>query len=107
MSPGEVRRGEVWLADIPNDKLRPVLVMTRNSVLPRLSTILVAPVTTRVRNIPTEVTLGLRHGLSRDCVANFDNLVPLPKEALVRRLGQLDRTELSEACIAARFSIGC
>ncbi|HUS23017.1 MAG TPA: type II toxin-antitoxin system PemK/MazF family toxin [Aeromicrobium sp.] len=101
------RRGEVWLADVPGDKRRPVVVLTRDAVLPRLSTILVAPVTTRRRGIPTEVRLGAKHGLSRECVANFDNILPLPKRVLARRLGRLGRKELGESCAAARFAINC
>ena len=101
------RRGDVWLADVPGDKRRPVVVLTRNSVLGRLSTVLVAPVTTRIRDIPTEVSLGSAHGLSRPCVANFDNIVPLPKRALVRRVGALGRDELIAVCRAARFAIDC
>ncbi len=103
----EPQRGEVWLADIPGDKRRPVVVLTRNSVLPRLTTILVAPVTTRVRDIPTEVPLGHSHGLPRECVANFDNITPLQKSKLVTQVGQLDATELAKACAAARFAIDC
>ncbi|MHB1711237.1 MAG: type II toxin-antitoxin system PemK/MazF family toxin [Acidimicrobiales bacterium] len=99
-----VRRGEVWYADIPGDKRRPVVVLTRESVLPRLSTILVAPVTTRIRSIPTEVPVS---GLRRACVANLDNITPLPKETLVERAGQLSRDELTALCSAARFAIGC
>ncbi len=101
------RRGDVWLADVPGDKRRPVLVLTRDSVLPRLTTILVAPITTRVRQIPTEVRLGRSHGLDRDCVANFDNITPLPKRALVRRVGGLGQRDLAAACASARFAISC
>ncbi|HVW31493.1 MAG TPA: type II toxin-antitoxin system PemK/MazF family toxin [Acidimicrobiia bacterium] len=97
----------MWLADVPGDKRRPIVVLTRNSVLPRLTTILVAPVTTRVREIPTEVLLGPDHGLPRPCVANFDNIAPLPKRVLVRKVGALTRDELVSACRAARFAIDC
>ena len=100
-------RGEVWFADVPGDKRRPVVVLTRNSVLPRLTTILVAPVTTRVREIPTEVLLGPPHGLARQCVANFDNILPLPKDKLVQRVGRLDAPDLRRVCAAARFAIQC
>ena len=79
-------RGDVWFADVPGDKRRPVVVLTRSSVLPRLTTILVAPVTTRVREIPTELLLGPDQGLARRCVANFDNILPLPKDVLVQRV---------------------
>ena len=114
MTPGDgapdvtsARRGDIWLADIPGDKRRPVVVLTRNSVLAGLTTILVAPVTTRVRDIPTEVPLGPAHGLSRPCVANFDNIAPLPKRVLVRRVGLLAGEELATVCRAARFAIDC
>jgi mRNA interferase MazF len=100
-------RGDIWFADVPGDKRRPVVVMTRNSVLPRLTTILVAPVTTRVRGIPTEVPLGAAQGLPRPCVANFDNILPLPKVLLVQHVGRLSSTELQRACQAARFAIQC
>jgi mRNA interferase MazF len=100
-------RGDVWFADVPGDKRRPVVVLTRTSVLPRLTTILVAPVTTRVRQIPTEVPLGPAQGLARECVANFDNILPLPKETLVERVGRLRAPELRRACAAARFAIQC
>ena len=103
----EPRRGDVWFADVPGDKRRPVVVMTRDSVLPRLATILVAPVTSRRRRIPTEVRLGHAHGLPRDCVANFDNITPLPKSRLVQHVGRLTRDELARACAAARFAIDC
>jgi mRNA interferase MazF len=107
VSPAEPRRGEVWFADVPGDKRRPVVVLTRDSVLPRLSTILVAPVTTQERSIPTEVRLGRAHGLPRDCVANFDNITPIAKRVLAQRVGRLTGEELGQACSAARFAIGC
>jgi mRNA interferase MazF len=100
-------RGDVWFADVPGDKRRPVVVLTRSSVLPRLGTILVAPVTTRVRDIPTEIPLGPAQGLTRRCVANFDNILPLPKERLVQRVGRLGAPDLGRVCAAARFAIQC
>ncbi len=101
------QRGDVWFADVPGDKRRPVVVLTRTSVLSRLTTILVAPVTTRVREIPTEVPLGPAHGLTRQCVANFDNILPLPKEKLLQHVGRLGGSEMRRACAAARFAIQC
>jgi mRNA interferase MazF len=100
-------RGDVWFAEVPGDKRRPVVVLTRSSVLPRLTTVLVAPVTSRVRGIPTELPLGSAHGLSRECVANFDNIVPLRKDALVQRVGRLGGSDLRRMCAAARFAIQC
>jgi mRNA interferase MazF len=101
------QRGDVWLADVPGDKRRPVVILTRDSVLPRLTTVLVAPVTTRIRDIPTEVRLGPAQGLPRPCVANLDNITPLPKRLLVARRGRLGPDDLDRACSAARFAIHC
>jgi mRNA interferase MazF len=103
----EPQRGEVWLAEIPGDKRRPVVILTRSSVLPRLTTVLVAPVTTRIRTIPTEVPLGTAQGLSKPCVANFDNMMPLSKGQLVQKLGALGADQLRQTCRAARFAINC
>ena len=103
----EPQRGEVWLAEIPGDKRRPVVILTRNSVLPCLTTILVAPVTTRIRTIPTEVPLGKAQGLPRPCVANFDNMMPLPRGRLVQKVGALGADQLRQTCRAARFAINC
>ncbi len=100
-------RGDVWFADVPGDKRRPVVVLSRSSVLPRLTTVLVAPVTTRVRKIPTEVPLGPDQGLGRPCVANLDNILPLPKETLVERVGRLGAPDLQRVRAAARFAIQC
>jgi len=100
----KLRRGEIWWADVPSDKRRPVVILTRSSVLERLTTVLVAPVTTRIRHIPTELALP---GLHRVCVANLDNIVPLPRRVLVERIGQLGPAELDALCDAARFAIGC
>jgi mRNA interferase MazF len=99
-----VRRGEIWYADVPGDKRRPVVVLTRDSVLSRLTTVLVAPVTTRIRGISTEVPVT---GLPRACVANLDNITPLPKATLVERAGCMSHDELTALSSAARFAIGC
>lgn len=101
----EPLRGDVWLAEM--DKRRPVVILTRNALLPRLSTILVAPITSRIRGIPTEVPLGAAQGLSKPCVANFDNISALSKRLLVHRIGSLSAADLRTVCIAARFAIQC
>jgi mRNA interferase MazF len=99
-----IRRGEIWSADIPGDKRRPIVIITRDSVLPRLTTILIAPITTKVRGIPTEVPIA---GLPRTSVANMDNIRALPTTSLVQRVGRLSANELDAICSAARFAIGC
>lgn len=83
-----MHRGESWYADVPEDKRRPVIVLTDSSVLPQLTTILVAPVTTRIRDIPDEVRVSapLRSG-----VADLDNITPLSKATLVECVGRSSR----------------
>jgi mRNA interferase MazF len=100
-------RGEIWWADVPGDKRRPVLIMTRERFIPRLGALLVAPITTRVRGIPTEVPLGPEHGLPRVCAANFDNVLTLPKTLLSDRISRLDPEVLGQVCRAYRFAAGC
>jgi len=101
------QRGEVWLADLPGDKLRPVVVMTRTAVIRHLQSVVAAPVTSTMRNIPTEVALTSSDGLCHPSVANFDNLQLVLRARLVRRVGALSAPKLAEACRALRFATGC
>lgn len=86
------------------DKARPVLVLTRELVRPHLNTVTVAPITTTVRGLSTEVPLDVANGLAAPSVASCDNLTTIPKAALGEQIGSLlDRQEgaLSEAIRAA------
>jgi mRNA interferase MazF len=68
--------------------------VTRDSAIPVLSQVVVALVTSKIRDLPTEVPLGREHGLARDSVVNCDNLFTVPKQALGTRRGQLDSAGL-------------
>lgn len=92
---------------MPGDKIRPVLVLTRERFIERLNSVLVAPVTTRVRGIPTEVELTEADGLPRRCAANFDNIFTLRRERLRSSIAQLPAARLEEVCRAYRFAAGC
>ncbi|HUG87051.1 MAG TPA: type II toxin-antitoxin system PemK/MazF family toxin [Euzebya sp.] len=105
--PSTPHRGEVWWADVPGDKVRPVLVLTRERFIDRLRAVLVAPVTTTVRGIPTEVELGPGDGLPQRCAANFDNLFTLRRDRLRDRITQLRGEDLDRVCEAYRFAAGC
>jgi len=69
--------------------------------------VLVAPVTTRVRDLPSELPVGPDEGLPRVSVAAFDNLRPFPKAMLVRRLGALGPDRLRDICRAAAATLDC
>lgn len=99
-------QGEVWWAEA-EDKLRPVLIVTRSDAVPVLTWIIVAPVTRTIRQIPTEVRLGTSHGLPDECVASFDNLQPIRRSFLTRRAGELQIEELDEICRALRALADC
>lgn len=101
------RRGQVWLADLPGDKIRPVVVLTREPVIRHLHSVVVAPVTSTVRGIPSEVPLAEDEGLRRPSVANFDNLQLVLRSRLVRPLGSLSTAKLADACRALRFAVAC
>lgn len=102
-----MRRGEVWWADVPGDTCRPVLILTRQRFIERLDALLVAPVTTSIRGIPTEVGLGQRDGMPRPCAANFDNTFTLHTGRFVERITQLDTAQMRRVCAAYRFAAGC
>ena len=97
--------GQVWWADL--DKVRPVLVLTRTSVAPLLSRVLVAPITTTVRGIPTEVSLDDQTGVAEGSVANFDNVQLLPVDRLLRQAGVVPDELWPEVCRAMASAINC
>jgi mRNA interferase MazF len=101
------RRGEVWWGEIENVGRRPFLVMTRSAAIPVLNSVLAAPLTRTIRNIPTELLLGPDDGMPTECAASFDNLRVVPKSYLVDRLCSLGPTRLREACRAIRAAVDC
>jgi mRNA interferase MazF len=72
-----------------NQKQRPVLVVSRDEVIPVVNNVVVAPLTTTIRDIPTCIPVGAEEGIDHDSVATFDNLTVVPKAVLTRRLGKL------------------
>ena len=79
----------MWWGETPDAKGRPYLVVSRDAANEVMRRVLVAPVTTRVRDLPSELALGASEGLPVESVASFDNIRPFPKAMLVRRLGSL------------------
>lgn len=75
--------------ETPNQKRRPVLVVSRDEVIPVVNNVVVAPLTSTIRDIPTCIPVGGDEGIDHDSVATFDNLATVPKSVLTRRLGEL------------------
>lgn len=102
-----VGRGEIWWGETPDEKGRPFLVVSRNSANAVMQKVLVAPITTRVRSVPSELPLGVADGLPHQCVASFDNLQPMPKAMLTRRLGAVEATRTHLLCDVAAATLAC
>ncbi len=102
-----MKKGDIWLLELPDEKRRPCLVLTRNEALPFLNTITVAPMTTTVRGIPTEVLLGADDGANVESVATFDNVKSVAKGSLTRRIGAIAPGRWHEVCFAVRAAIDC
>ncbi len=99
--------GEIWWANVPGDKIRPVVILTRSRVAARLPAVVVAPVTSVPRGIPTEVVLGRAEGVRDGSVANMDNAMLLHRTSLGRKCGEVDRSRWPEFCLAVHKMMGC
>lgn len=105
---GRLERGEIRLFRFPApDKQRPVLVLTRGSAIGYLGRVTVAPVTSTIRGVPSEVQLGLDEGMKQPCAVNLHNVVTVPKDGLGRRVAQLKSQRMREVCAALAFALGC
>jgi mRNA interferase MazF len=91
----------------PPDKQRPVVVLTRDSILDRLARVTVAPVTSTIRGVASEVALGPQDGLKQACAVNLHNIVTVPRQGLGRRVARLDEGRLDQICSAMAFALGC
>lgn len=102
-----MRRGEIWWARLalPAGR-RPVALVSRGAAYLIRSSVTVAEVSTVVRAIPSEVTLGTRDGMPRPCVINTDNLVTIPKALLESHIVSLSKTKLKQLDAALQFSLG-
>ncbi len=102
-----MKRGEIWWADLelPTGR-RPVALLSRDNAYQVRSLVLIAPVTTRIRNIPSEVHLSQEDGLPRDCVINLDVITTIPKECLSQFITVLKPDRLKEVEKAIRFALG-
>jgi mRNA interferase MazF len=103
-----IARGDVRLCQFEQpDKKRPVLVLTRDSSICYLATVTVAPITSTIRGVPSEVALGEEDGMKNPCAVNLYNAVTVPQTRLGKRVAQLNPSRMREVCSALRFSLGC
>jgi len=101
-------RGEVRLVRFASpDTQRPVLVLTRDSAIGHLATVTVAPITSTIRGVPSEVVLGIDDGMKLPCAVNLHNAVTVTQARVGRRVASLSASKMQEVCAALRFSLGC
>ncbi|MCJ7483952.1 MAG: type II toxin-antitoxin system PemK/MazF family toxin [Thermodesulfovibrionales bacterium] len=101
-----MKRGEVrWYKFKHPDKKRPVVILTRNSILEYLGEVTVAPVTSTIRNIPSEVLLSRRDGMHNDCAVNCDHIQTVSKSNIGSLITTLSREKLGEIPNAISFAL--
>lgn len=103
-----MKRGEIYWAELgPPSGRRPVLIVTRESAISFLSSVVVVPISRTVREIRSEVAVGSEEGLSEESAANCDNLLTVPKQRLdAGPVGALGPVKIPELDAALRFALG-
>jgi mRNA interferase MazF len=103
-----VNRGEVWLYEFRRpDKRRPVVVISRAEAIAVLDTVIVAPVTSTIRGLPSEVTVGVTEGLKRESAVNLDHVQTVERARLSRYVGHLGPQKMGAICRALAVATGC
>ena len=104
----ELSRGEIWLLELPRpDKRRPVLLLSRPSLIDALHTVTVAAVTSTLRGSPTEVELGPEEGLKHTSCANLCNVFTVPQARLHSFVGSVGRQKMHQVCRALAVATDC
>src|SRR3990172_13157072 len=101
-----MKRGEVrWYKFKSPDKKRPVVILTRNSILEYLGEVTIAPVTSTMRDIPSEVLLSRLDGMHNDCAINCDHIQTVSKSNVGSMITSLSKKKLSEVRDAINFAL--
>jgi mRNA interferase MazF len=101
-----MKRGDVrWYTFKPPDKRRPVLILTRNSMIEYLHEVTIAPITSTVRDIGSEVRLGKEDGMPDECAINLDHIQTVHKDRIGKLLTALSHEKLHEVRNAIRFAL--
>jgi mRNA interferase MazF len=103
-----LNRGEIWLLNFPQpDKRRPVLVLSRPSLIPLLHTVTVAAVTSTLRGSPTEVEVGPEEGLKATSCVNLCNVFTVRQHDLRTFVGAVGGAKMRSVCRALALACGC
>ena len=101
-----MKRGEIrWYKFKAPDKKRPVLILTRDSTLEYLAEVTIAPITSTVRDIPSEVFLSKQDGMTKDCAINFDHIQTVSKGKMGSLITTLSTDKLEQVRAAIEFAM--
>jgi mRNA interferase MazF len=101
-----MKRGDVrWYKFDRPDKSRPVVILTRDSIIPYIGEVTVAPVTSTIRDIPSEVLLGQKDGVAKECAVNCDHLQTVAKGRIGSLLTRLSIARIREIRVAVAFAL--
>lgn len=102
-----VARGDIYWLEPPDEIARPVLVLTRQAGVDAMARVLVVPTTSTIRGIPTEVLLNGDDGMPSECVLSLDNVAPVRKAHLTRRITTLGSARMVDVCRALSDATDC
>ena len=103
-----IARGEVWTYRFKApDKRRPVVILSRDDAIEVLTTVMVAPVTSTIRDLPSQVVIGATEGLDHESAISLDHIQCVDRARLIRRLGRLSPERMREVCSALAVATGC
>jgi len=101
-----MKRGEIrWYKFTHPDKKRPILILTRDSILEYLGEVTIAPITSTVRNIPSEVFLSKHDGMQRECAVNCDHIQTIAKGKIGTLISALSPEKMKEVRKAIAFAL--
>lgn len=102
------QRGELWWCEPPEIGRRPVLVLSRDAAIPRMRRVIIAPCTTTIRGLPSEVVLEPGDDpVARPTAVNLDSVESVSVASLIARLGRLSEERMRQICRALDVAVGC
>lgn len=104
----DISHGEIWQYEFQRpDKRRPVVVLSRPEAIAVLHTVIVAPITSTIRGLPSEVLVGTAEGLKHDSAVNLDHIQTVERALLSHDVGRLGDAKLRAICRALAVATGC
>lgn len=102
-----MKRGQIWWYEPPDAKRRPVLILTGDQAIDRVFDLIAVPATGTIRNLDTEVEIGVSDGMPIECVLAVGNALSADKTFLTERITTLSPEKLAEVCAKLAVATGC